>query len=145
VWSRRIAWLASVVTLASLLILPWWPGDFNDPLFLEYRGDPLEWHATSGGYMDRWYVIPLNYFRFGYLLHLAAAVAAPITLARESRWHWLTLAIAVTTVWEFTAVVPFGLINTTIVPYLPMIAGLVTCVCWVVARVDLYDKATSDV
>lgn len=129
--ARNLIRLAAVVVWAAILLLPWWPTDFRNPTFVEFRPEPIESYRENGD--DWWDVVPYGYYLWGYLAHLAAAAAMPVLVTRG--WHWLGgIAVLLTTAWQFTAVVPYGLINTTVVPYLPLAAGVVTLLCWILIR-----------
>ncbi|OJF11111.1 hypothetical protein [Couchioplanes caeruleus] len=135
--ARTLAWLAVGVVWASLLILPWWPTDYLDPYFLEYRTEAIKRYQEGGD--DWWDAVPYGYYLVGFLIHLAAATATPVLAARRG-WHWaagVTLVLA--TVWEFTAVVPYGLLGVTVVPFLPMLAGVFIVVAWAMVRRDAKD------
>ncbi|MCO8276865.1 hypothetical protein M1L60_40425 [Actinoplanes sp. TRM 88003] len=131
--AKRVAWLAAVVVWASVLMLPWWPTEFVDPTFLEYRSSPIEQYREHGN--DWWDVVPYGYFLFGFVLQLVAALALPLLVGRQGWWHWPAgVGVLLTTIWQFIAVVPYGLINTTVVPYLAMVAGAALVVAWICVR-----------
>ncbi|GLY07815.1 hypothetical protein Acsp01_81940 [Actinoplanes sp. NBRC 101535] len=136
--ARRVAWLAAAVVWAGLLLLPWWPMDFGDPYFMQYRLDAIERYREYGD--DWWDVVPYGYYQAGYLLHMAAVVAMPLLVARRG-WHWPAgIVVLLASVWEFIAVVPYSLINTTVVPYLPMVAGAALMASWLIVRNGVEDS-----
>ncbi|WP_156893506.1 hypothetical protein [Actinokineospora enzanensis] len=136
--------MAAVVTAAAVLVLPWWPDGLSDSTLLGFRAALLRDHDMSGSYAGTNNAIPLAYYRFGYLIQVIAAIVAPAVLNNRGEWHWLTLGVAFTTVWQFIAVVPFGLLHVTIVPFLPMLAGLTAIICWATARAQHRARPTVD-
>ena len=136
-WSRRLAWLASIVTLASFLLLPWWPDDMlGASHFFGSRAETLDWLADhEEPFLEPtvFHHIGIGYVRFGCFIHLAAAIVAPTLVARRG-WHWLCALLPVTALWQFSYVRSFELINTTGVPYVGVLCGAVFTGCWIAIR-----------
>jgi hypothetical protein len=130
--ARGVMWLGAVVVWVGLLVVPWWPEGFQHSHFTDFRSEPIKDYER---YADDWWdAVPYGYYLWGYFAHLMAAVAMPIMVTRRG-WHWVGGgAVLVATVWEFIAVEPYGLVNTTVAPYLPMGAAVVMGLAWLLIR-----------
>ncbi|SHG05941.1 hypothetical protein [Streptoalloteichus hindustanus] len=128
--ARWLAAVAAVVTLLGLYVLPWWPGES----FLEFRAEHLAGRVDPDP--TWWKSLQRGYFRFGFVAHSVVSALPPFVVARPDRWRSLTGLALLGAAWQLLAVRGATLINTTGVPYLGSVAGMLVVIAWWLGRVS---------
>lgn len=131
--AKRNAHIAAAVAALLVvvgLLLRWWPDDFRNPSFGEYRTEFLDRWAQDGPHPWHNYLF-WSWFAFGYLLQVLAVIAAVPAIGRRGRAANGLVAFAVLACgWQLVGVRGATLINTTTAPYLGPVAGLVLLSAW---------------
>ncbi|MEK2491624.1 hypothetical protein WN990_18915 [Kitasatospora purpeofusca] len=121
---------ALLLTLIGLYLWPWWPDGFSDPTFLEFRKE----YTDGPPAVTWWDTVYYSWFQYGYLVQTVSVLVLPFTVARDDRWHWLSLAAVLTCGWQLAGVLGSTVVHTTPAPFLGPLAGILALVGWLLGR-----------
>ncbi|MFE7775378.1 hypothetical protein ACFU5O_16055 [Streptomyces sp. NPDC057445] len=127
-----LAAIATVLTVLGLYVLPWWPSDYPDPTFLEYRAEYVADLADNTA--PWWNAFHDSYFVVGFAVQTAAVCLLPFVVARRDRWHWLSVLAVLGAIWQLIGVLGSTIFHTTPAPFLGPLAGLLGLTAWLLAR-----------
>jgi len=129
-WFRGVAVIAAVLSVASLLFLPWWPSDFHNPTLLGFRADMLADPFTSS--LPR---VTIAYFDWGCFVQVFALVGQAVTVFLKPPWRLPAgLLVALTTGWQLAAMLSGTLPNLTVVAWFAPLCQLILFLCWLGMR-----------